>query len=186
MEKIKENQIKCRKLKQENVERLLAWWIGLLERNGPRAQLKRCSGPEEAALIPDTFKVKDIIPPWNTYQAAAAIAGILAHVRKEGLNIHNSFAKQLALSAEGSSRAVFSETRFRQLLSSKNWNEFYTGLRRAVKILNGKANPLYVADIILRWDDENRKNLVQKKANSLKYELSHEYYTQLFISESKK
>ncbi len=185
MEKIKENKIKCRKINQETAEKLLVWWNGLLERNGPRAQLKRCTGPEEAALIPDTFKVKNIIK-WSTYQAAATIAGILAHVRKEGLHVYSSFAKQLAQSAEGSSRAIFSETRFRQLLSSRNWNEFYTMLRRALKILNGKANPLYVADIILRWDDENRKNLVQKKTRSLKFELSHEYYTQLFISESKK
>jgi CRISPR system Cascade subunit CasB len=177
MEQKDEKRIKYKKLKDNQIEFLVEWWNDLHERNGPRAALKRCASPEDASLYPDTFRVKNIIS-WMSYEAAATIAGILSHVvRESNVNINMSFAKTLSYNPEGS-KPVFSETRFRQLLSSRNWNEFYTRLRRAVKALKGKVNPVSVADIIVRWDEEYRwgKNK-SEYGHSLKFDLSEEYYS---------
>jgi len=177
MEQKDEKKVKYRKIKDEQIELLLGWWNDLHERNGPRAALKRCASPEDASLYPDTFRVKNIIP-WMSYEAAAAITGILSHIEREENKIINTpFAKTLSYNPEGV-KPPFSETRFRQFLSSRNWSEFYTRLRRAVKALKGKVNPVSVADIIIRWDEEYRwgKNR-SEYGHSLKFDLSEEYYS---------
>lgn len=178
MEQSEEKKLHYRNIKEEQGKELIEWWRDLLTRNGPRAALNRCSYPDEVALHPDTFRVKGIVP-WMSYEAAAVIAGILSHVReKDNRNMNRNFAATLALVQEGG-RPSFSETRFRQFLSSRDWNEFYTRLRRAVKMLHGNVNPLSVADIVLRWDEEQRWGSGRGYGHSLKFDLSNEYYTQL-------
>jgi CRISPR type I-E-associated protein CasB/Cse2 len=166
-------------INDEQSSEIIKWWKGLLERNGPRASLKRCSSPEDAALFPDTFQIKRIVSPWVTYEAAASIAGLLSHIRAEGESDNASFAQQLAGIQGKDQQALLSETRFRQLISSKNWNELYTRMRRAIKILDGKVNPLSIASIILRWDNEHHSGINRSYGHSLRFDLSNEYYTQL-------
>ncbi len=182
MEQVEGKKLKFLKIREDQAKELIGWWHGLHKRNGPRAALKRCASPEDAALHPDTFSVKSIFP-WMSYEAAAAMAGILSHIREVGERVNTGFAVMLAVPSGKGGRAPFSEARFRQLLSSRDWNEFYTRLRRAVKILNGNVNPLSVADIILRWDDEHRSGTRTQYGHSLKFDLSNEYYTQILIKE---
>ena len=160
-------------IKDEERERLFKWWLELLDNSGRRAQLKRCASPEEAALIPETFKVKTILPK-ASIEACATIAGILSALKKECLSVSLPLGKQLAV--EKNSRPLFSETRFRQLLSSKTWNELYTHLRRAVGILDGMVNPIPLTEFILRWDWEAKYAATQAPGKSLVFELSRDYY----------
>lgn len=178
MEQVPQKILRYWKIKEEQEKDILEWLHSLHKRSGQRAALRRCSSPAVAALYPDTFRVKSIIP-WASYEAAATIAGILSHIRQEGEKINTEFAVMLAIPSGQGGRAPFSETRFRQLLSSRDWNEFYTRLRRAVKILNGNVNPLSLADIILRWDEEHRPGGIKGFGRSLTFDLSNEYYSQL-------
>jgi CRISPR type I-E-associated protein CasB/Cse2 len=169
------------KLNDERKENLIDWWRGLHKRNGPRAELRRCALPEDAALHPDVFIIHRIAA-FMSYEAAATIAGILSHVRVDNTNLNQPFAVTLGSSIDG--RVKFSETRFKQLLSSRNWNEFYTRLRRCIKMFNGNVNPVSVADIILRWDEEQRYGSQKGYGHSLKFDLSNDYYSQIEKNEN--
>ena len=156
------------KVKEENPERgevgyselgeekqgeLLAWWKLLRdsqELRGARAQLRRCGSPEEAALHPETYRVQQIVG-WARYEAAATIAGILSHI-ESGENDPAPLGEKLAKPAESGGSSPFSENRFRQLLKSRDLEEFYRNLRRAIQVLRGVVNPVRVADVILAWD----------------------------------
>ncbi len=153
---------------------ILVWWKGMLQNNGSKARLKRCASPSEAALHPETHSLMRILPQWFSFEAAATITGILAHVK---INGDGFIAAKLGTPVNN--RVPFSETRFRQFLSCREWNEFYTALRRAVTILDGNVNPLSIVDVILHWDEENRGKTYKEPGKSLKFVLSKEYYSQI-------
>ncbi len=146
--------------------------------HGASAQLRRCSSPEEVALQPYTYGLKQKMPNWISIESLATIAGILSHIKSGELE-NISLAAKLAKPKSKNDNIPFSESRFRQLLTCKNWNEFYTSLRRAVKILDGNVNPLSIVDVILQWDEEQKDNFNKRLGNSLKFEMSKEYYTEL-------
>ena len=177
MEKVAEKKSGYKKITGKEEKALFEWWQWLHVHNAQRAGLRRCSSPAQALLHPETFMIKHTIPHIS-YEAAAVIAGILSHIDKdENKNLNKKFIETLARSHR-SGRPPFSETRFRHLISAHNWNELYTELLRAVKLLKGKTNPVAVADIILRWDDEfhlvNNRN---GRAMGLRFELSEEYFS---------
>ena len=95
------------------------------------------------------------------------------------------FGHKLAKPSEPGATPPFSETRFRQLLSSRDWNEFYRNLRRAVQVLGGNVNPLLVADMILCWDKESLNQGYVPPGKSLKFWLSRDYYTESMKHETK-
>lgn len=161
----------------EKRSELLIWWKSLEDSKGSRAQLRRCASPEAAALHPETYRVRPIVP-WASYEAAATIAGILPHV-KAGENDATPIGSKLAKPLVPGGSAPFSETRFRQLLKSRDWDEFYRNLRRAVQLLRGVVNPVRVADLILAWDRESRPEHPARPGESLKFKLSEQYYTSL-------
>jgi len=179
------------KVKNENIERqainyhqlfnentrgeLLGWWRSLNDVSGAKAQLRRCSAPVEAALHPQTYRVRQILG-WASPEAAATIAGILSHI-KAGEDDPSPLGEKLAKPLERAGPAPFSETRFRQLLKSRDWPEFYRNLRRAIQVLRGQVNPLAVADVILAWDKERRSEEYLAPGKSFTFWLSEQYYT---------
>lgn len=160
---------------EETREELLAWWRSLGKVSGARAQLRRCAAPEEAALHPQTYRVMQILG-WASSEAAATIAGVLSHI-ESGEDDPSPLGQRLARPTEPGGSAPFSETRFQQLLKSRDWSEFYRNLRRAIQVLRGQANPLQVADVILAWDKESRNLKYRAPGKSLKFWLSEQYYT---------
>ena len=143
---------------------------------GDRAQLRRCTSPEEAVLHRQTHRLTHVLPR-ASLEAVATIAGLLSHF-KSGEGDSSPVGQKLARPAEPGGSAPFSETRFRQLLTSRNWNEFYRNLRRAIQVLGGDVNPLLVADTILCWDREYRGKEPTTPGKSLKFWLSKDYYTE--------
>lgn len=187
MPKNEENNQWGPQLANENQrENLLNWWRLLQNNTGNRAELRRCHSPEDAAAKADSFRVYNIIGHYYSIQAAAAIAGLLAHIKPESEFDKTPFGKKLSSIKEGGEKPVFSESRFRHLLKSRNWNDFYTNMRRAVVVLDGRVHPLTIVDIILRWDKEQKPDYITNPAYSLRFRLSQEYYTEIIKREEKK
>ena len=161
---------------EENRQSLLDWWRSLERNTGARAQLRRAAIPEEVALHPQMHQIRRLVK-WASIEAAATIAGILSHIRS-GENDPAPFGQKLAKAKKKGGSAPFSETRFRQLLKSRNWNELYRNLRRAIQVLDRNVNPLIVTDLILCWDREFHKRHDQIGERSLKFWLSRDYYTE--------
>lgn len=160
---------------EETRKELLQWWRSLDDVSGAKAQLRRCSAPVEAALHPQTYRVMQILG-WASSEAVSTIAGVLSHI-KTGEDDPLPLGQKLAKPSEPGAPAPFSETRFRQLLKSRDWPEFYRNLRRAIQVLRGQVNPLMVADVILAWDKESRRQEYLAPGKSLKFWLSEQYYT---------
>jgi len=167
-------------------ERLVDWWKELQTKTGNRAELRRCYNPEDAASKPDTFRLYNILGSFRSIESAATIAGLLSHLKPESEFDFSPFGKKLAKIREGGDRPIFSESRFRHLLKSRDWNDFYTNMRRAIVVLNGRVHPLYIADIVLRWDREQKPDYVNKPGQSLRFRLSQEYYNEIIRREEKK
>lgn len=148
------------------------WWEDLQKNTGGKAQLKRCRSPEDAALHPETHRLKGMLPNWVPYELVATIAGVTAHIKT---NSGLSFAESLATPKERNGRVPFNEGRFRQMLSCRDWDELYRNLRRAITILDGSVNLLSFIDAVFLWNDEFRGKYT-RPGKGLKFELSRTYY----------
>ena len=100
----------------------------------------------------------------------------MSHI-KSGENDPRPLGRKLATPADPGGSAALSEIRFRQLLKSRGWDEFYRNLRRAIQVLRGVVNPLRVVDVILAWDKESRREDPVTPGKSLKFQLSEQYYS---------
>lgn len=137
--------------REQEQHALLSWWQALEETNrGERAKLRRCEKPEDILLQPSFYELQQHYPKTPTL-ALAAVVGLLAHIKTPS---ELSFPKQLGQQKEQSGKAVFSELRFQQLLASRDIDELYENLRRAVMQLNRTANILSLADGVLHWAKE--------------------------------
>jgi len=132
------------------------FWQGLEEDKGSRAQLRRCKTPEDVVMVSAFHRLCRRIRPlmkgeregWE--MRIAAIAGLLAHVRK--LDSRKTLAEQMAV---GDSPAV-SELRFRRLLQ-RDRQDLFGALIRVLSLLDKKANPFDLARSVYYWGDNERK-----------------------------
>jgi len=180
-------------LKDEQVrEQLLKWWQSISEvrkrgerdkprdvgGRGERAELRRAETPMEILPAKAFHRLCWILPWWankdDNLLALAIVAGILAHVETAG---HGSFPRQLGTPKEGSDKAIFSELRFQQLLSSENHNEFYQRLRRAVQLVGGTADICLLADGILHWAKDRQDSSAEKPSQRFRYTWAKDYFT---------
>ncbi len=167
-------------MNEKTTKKLLEWWDSLQNDNGGKAQLKRCHSPQEAILYPQTFKLKHILY-WLPLEALATVAGVGAHIKSA---TGKNFGVALATPAEIGGLAPFSETRFRQLLSARDWQELYRFLRRAVTILDGKVSFVNFVETVILWSEEFTGKY-KEIGKSLKFKLSEAYYTNLLLQEKK-
>ncbi len=168
-------------INEEMQKVLLNWWTRLQENNGGRAQLRRCNSPEEAVIHSETYRLKNMLPKWISLEAIATIAGVSAHIKND---TSLGFAKSLATPKEKNGRVPLSESRFRQLLSCREWDELYRSLRRTVSILDGNVNLISFADTVLLWNNEFRGD-TKRPGKGLKFELSRDYYETVINNEKK-
>lgn len=135
---------------------LSEFWQGLEEDKGSRAQLRRCKTPEEVVMVPAFHRLcrrvrplmKDERDGWE--MRIAAIAGLLAHVRK--LDARKTLAEKMAL---GDTPAV-SELRFRRLLQ-RDRRDLFAALIRVLGLIDKMANPFDLAQSVYYWGDKERK-----------------------------
>ncbi len=159
-------------LREEMHERFIQWWKDLQEDSGGRAQLRRCNSLVEVVLHPEMYRLKRVLPNWISLEVMAILVGLGAHIKE---NISYGFAESLATPKDKNGRIPFSESRFRQLLSSRDWEELYRNIRRAILILEGKVNLISFFDMVMLWNDEFNESH-KKIGRGVRYKLSHSYY----------
>jgi len=140
----------------EDHKRLLYWWSLLKNNPGWRAELRRAELPADVLLTQGfRYLCKELGGFWTQEKnllALATVAGVISHVDENRNDKH--FAAQLADRRESSGNPVMSELRFAQLQKSRTIDEFFIRMVRAVKLLQGNANIISVADSIFHWVKE--------------------------------
>ena len=157
----------------QSEEAISNWWNRLQDNSGGKARLKRCQTPEEAALLPETFSLGKLLP-WLPIEARATIAGVSAYIKKSSSK--KKFGEALATPKEKNGRVPLSESRFRQLLSARDWQEVYRSLRRVVTILDGDIDLIQFVETIILWSEE-LQGKYREPGKGLKFKLSQDYYT---------
>lgn len=156
--------------KEELMENIKLWHMKLCKNKYACARLRRCESPEKVMIHKEMYDLLNIMPKYISPEAVATIAGILAHVNLCG---EGKLGEKLGSKKNG--QVIFSESRFKKLLSCKEWNEFYTALRRAILILNRNVELLSVVEAIILWD-EDKKGKLKEPSKKLFFKLANEYY----------
>lgn len=167
-------------LKSEDEQKALAgWWRWLDNNRGERAVLRRAASAEDILLTPAFARFLEFMPArWSSPQHlfnSAMVAGLLARVKED--NPKNTFAKALALPKQGGSKAAMSELRFLQLQKSRDPDEFFLRISRAIALLGGTVHILSLADGILHWLQEHRHIIDREPSKRLAVRWATDYYT---------
>ncbi len=149
-----------------------------------RATLRRAQGPDELVLSPGLRSLihRRGIPHCtahdaDTLVAVAMVAGALAHSKRHHGKF--SFVAQLATPAEKGGKAPMSEARFTRLQKSRDHDEFYRNLVRAIALVKGKVNIVSLADSILHWCQEHRYGVNRQPIKRLAVCWAQDYYAAL-------
>lgn len=132
-----------------------------------RAELRRCADVQALLMEAATYRLSDRLLERerlkdyrrfaDDHAAVALVAGVLAQVRED---LGNSASLPAALgSAKDSDRPLLSQMRFQRLLRTRNADDFYRQMVRAVKLADNKADVAVLADDILAWHCEQRQAL---------------------------
>ena len=135
---------------------LLHWWHDLDDDRGGRAALRRAPDITAVVLQPAFQRLHQRLLaagwPEQTCRSdrLAAAAGLLAHVRE-----HSEQALPAAMS-QGDKPSV-SPLRFMRLLESPDTDALFTGLRRALPLVQHRTDVLALATDVVNWGDEVKK-----------------------------
>ncbi|MGB9499441.1 MAG: type I-E CRISPR-associated protein Cse2/CasB [Dissulfuribacterales bacterium] len=175
----KDKQEKSQKVKDKQAETIFKWWASLENNRGDRAQLRRCEKPGDVMIQPAFHRLMHLLGEERKQPAIelATLAGILSHV--QGNKKDARFAGQLGTPPEKGGNPVMSESRFQQLLKSKDWNELYLRLRRAVIMLKRQVNITSVSRCIQDWGWEFKGRYHENPSKRLQFRLAEEYYKEV-------
>lgn len=161
---------------------IIKWKEGLDENRGARARLRRCREPMQVLLHSSYYQLKESmesLPDWPPKQslALAAIAGLIANTEKnDSLLPNRSFPEQLGSPKTEGGPPLMSETRFRQLIKSRDWPEFYRRMRRAIKMVKSNANILSIADFVLQFGFEQRGDVPNEPGRGFQFRFAEDYF----------
>lgn len=158
---------------------ILKWKEDLDENRGARARLRRCREPMQVLLHASFYQLKESLPDWPSRHslALAAIAGLIANTDKKDATIPSmSFPQQLGSSKTEGGQPLMSETRFRQLIKSRDWAEFYRRMRRAVKMTKSNINILSVADFVLQFGIEQQGVIPHEPSHGFQFRFAEDYF----------
>jgi CRISPR system Cascade subunit CasB len=135
---------------------LLRWWHDLAEDTGGRAALRRAPDITAVVMLPAYQRLHRRLlaagwpdQPWQNDRLAAA-AGLLAHVRDHsGQNLPHAMS-------EGDKPCI-SPLRFTRLLESPDVDALFSGLRRALPLLQHRTDVLALATDVVNWGDAVKK-----------------------------
>ena len=168
-------------------QKMIQYWHTRLDKNrGDRARLRRAERAEDVLLSNAFFTFHGQMPdffPEKLFEkqkifTGAAVAGLLSHVKEHKQS--GSFAQQLATPVAGKSGTPpMSELRFQKLLRSRNTDDFYLRIIRAIRLLDGKVNIISLANDILHWHREFNNQPDRNPANRLAVRWATDYFTVL-------
>lgn len=138
---------------------LLAWWRGLEQNRGDRAELRRCADllqvmqteafhSARRRLIAAGMSESDSRNP-----RLAAIIALAAHVKATS-------EESLPVAFSSGDRPAVSPLRFRQILEATDDDELFTRLRRVLPLIEGRVNLPALAANVWTWGDAVRKRWV--------------------------
>ena len=158
---------------------ILNWWNQIKSSNnrGARAQLRRCREPGDVLLYSTYYDLSKMVEPvWPHSQtiALAAISGLLSHVETQETKL--SFPEQLGSSKTEGGKPPLSENRFRELIKCRDWAEYYFRMRRAILMLNKKANPISIIDLTLQFGFEMNQAPIDKPSQSFQFKMASDYF----------
>ena len=137
---------------------LLRWWQGLDDDRGGRAALRRAPDITAVVMLPAYQRLHQRLraagwpaETWRDERLAAA-AGLLAHVKA-----HAEQPLPAAMSQRDGDKPRLSPLRFMRLLESADVDALFTGLRRALPLLQHQADVLALATDVVNWGDAVKK-----------------------------
>lgn len=150
-------------------------------RTGERAELRRCKSPEQVMLCKGFHRLRAEVNDDTVNQVALAmIAGICSHIRTNDPS--NEFPVLLATPEKEKSTPPLSESRFQKIVTSRTPNEFYTGLRRAIQIVNNKGNiPSIVKGVVLWCRHKNYP--ATNMQDTMQFTWSRAYYDVILVKD---
>jgi CRISPR system Cascade subunit CasB len=141
-------------------KRLWAWWHGLDEDRGARAQLRRCHNLLAVEQTPAFHAVRQVLAEaglaLKTQRQMArlpAVIALLAHLKA-------STAQSLPQAFSQGDKPVVSPLRFRQLLDARDDEELFTRLRRVLPLIDKAVDPIQLANDVMDWGDVVRRRWV--------------------------
>ena len=165
----------------EDGHRLLTWWSSLDKNRGDRARLRRAERPEDVLLTEPFFRfLKQMPEEWTEPKellTSAIVAAALSHVKVP--QDSESFATQLALPKQDGKNARMSELRFQQLQKSRNPEEFFKRLLRAINLVENKVNIVSLAESILHWMNEYHYGADREPQKRITIRWATDYYTEI-------
>jgi len=153
---------------------LRAWWQALEHDKGERAVLRRAGSLTEVMLSPAFHRLLRELRQAGCgiagarYPKLAAIAGLAARVKAES---SGSLANRMGQPKAGGNAPVVAELRMRNLLACDDLETLYTLLRRALALLENRANLADLAAIVWHWSPMD-----EKRANDPRRQMAYDYY----------
>jgi len=186
-----------RYLTTEEVAALQRWHKGLQDHRGNRARLRRAERAEDVLLTSAFFDFLCEMPEnWGEEKrifTSAAVSGLLAHAtedrRVESKRYQPkadkkekkiaSFAELLARPIKGQKQVPMSEIRFQRLQQSRTTDDFYRGIRRAIRLLGDSVNIASLANDIIQWHFEFNGQSYRNPTKRLAVRWATDYFTVL-------
>jgi CRISPR system Cascade subunit CasB len=151
------------------------WWRGLEDDKGERAALRRAASLTEVMLSPAFHRLlrelrsKNFGIPERRYPQLAAIAGLAARVKEAG--VPQTLADRMGQPKTGGKTPTVAELRMRNILACDDLESLYTLLRRALALLDNRANLADLAAIVWHWSP-----LDAKRSNDPRRRMAYDYY----------
>lgn len=147
-----------------------------------RAEMRRCQEPAQVLLqgafirLHAAFNELQNGSSWiiKDATALALVAGLLAWVKND-LKDGSSFARQLGETGEAD-RPLMSKLRFSRLQTATTEEEFYQLARRAIQLVDGKADVAELAEELLAWVSEFRGKQPDKPKDRIQVRWATAYY----------
>lgn len=177
------------------------WWLGLEQRKGERAALRRCENLEASLQILAMQRLRYALAKTEIQVSEAAIAAVallLAEIRRpvflldkpdsEWFNAlmqeaPQSLATKMGGEREsGAKKPLISELRFQRLLQAamQDHDDFITQLRRIVKqFAKVTLNPIMMADQVFYRFRTIKDPDIYTRARSFNYLLAKDYYQEV-------
>jgi CRISPR system Cascade subunit CasB len=152
------------------------WWRELENDRGGRAALRRTASLTEVMLCQAFHQLLNYLRqagyavPEYRYPKLAAVAGLAARVRAE---TDDRLAKRMGTPKSGGDKAAVSELRMRRLLACDDLEELYTLLRRALSLMDDRANLADLAAVVWHWTPMDEKSPCDPRRR-----MAYEYYAE--------
>jgi len=152
------------------------WWRDLENDRGGRAALRRAASLTEVMLCPGFHRLLNELRrvgyavSESRYPKLAIIAGLASRIKAE---IDEGLAKRMGSPKPGGEKATVSELRMRRLLACDDLDELYTLLRRALALLDDRANLADLAAVVWHWTPMDEKSPYDPRRR-----MAYDYYAE--------